>query len=109
MFALRYFEMGEREAMRTIGVKIGDVRRGGTEFPRVHLVCDYHRPLYYDDVIEIRTVCRAIGRSSITWGHQIYRDGELCISGQMKVVHVDSQTGRPRRVPDAWRAHLLGD
>lgn len=109
MFALRYFEIGEREAMRSVDVKIGDVNRGGREFPRVHLGCDYHHPLYYDDEIEIHTTCKSIGNTSLTWGHEIYRGNELCISGELKVVLVSSKTYRPERIPDEWRRVLLSE
>jgi acyl-CoA thioester hydrolase len=107
MAPLRYFEIGEREAMRAAGVRVGDSRRGGYELPRVQLSCEYHRPLYYDDEIEIHTTCLAIKNSSILWEHKVYREGALCISAQMTVVLVDPEQRRPMRVPDTWRRALL--
>lgn len=108
MFALRLFELGEREAMREAGIKIGDSRRGGHEFPRVHLSCDYHSRLFYDDLVEVQTTCLNIGNSSILWGFKIYREDELCLSGEMKVVSLNEK-GHPQRVPDEWRKKLLSD
>ncbi|WP_026963128.1 acyl-CoA thioesterase [Alicyclobacillus herbarius] len=105
---LRYFEIGEREAMRSINVRAGDSRRGGMELPRVNLTCQYHQPLYYDDEIEIHSTCTCIRNSSMIWQHEIYRDGELCVSGQLTCVHVDKDTRRPVRIPDEWRIGLLG-
>lgn len=105
--AMRFFEIGEREALRGLGVRIGDVGRGGQELPRVHVSCDYHRPLLYDDEIAIHTVCTRIGNSSLTWQFQIYRDEELCISGKMVVSAIDSESKRPIRIPDTWREWLL--
>ncbi|UOF89613.1 acyl-CoA thioesterase [Fodinisporobacter ferrooxydans] len=105
--AMRYFELGEREAMRQLGIKVGDSNRGGQEFPRVHITCTYHKSLYYDDLIEIRSTCVNIGNSSMIWDFKIYRDEELCISGEMTVCMIDSETRRPMRVPDRWRDFLL--
>ncbi len=107
MFALRYFEIGEREALRVAGIKHGDVRRGGVPLPRVHVSCDYHQPLYYDDEIEIHTTCMAIGNASIDWNFKIFRNDELCISGGMTVVLLDEKSGKSRRIPDDWRRKLV--
>ncbi|SIS74499.1 MULTISPECIES: acyl-CoA thioesterase [Alicyclobacillus] len=106
---LRYLEVGEREAMRTLGVRVGDFRRGGYELPRVRLTCEYHHPLYYDDEIEVLTRCERIGRSSINWRFEIYRGSVVCVTAEMTVVLVDSVTRRPLPIPDEWRAHLLGE
>jgi acyl-CoA thioester hydrolase len=108
MFALRLFEVGEREAMRQVGVKVGDARRGGRELPRVHVECDYHQRLYYDDEVEVHTTCKAIGNTSLLWEFRVYRENELCISGSVKTVLV-ARDGRPERVPDEWRNRLMGE
>ena len=105
MFVLRYFEVGEREALRTAGIKVGDPSRGGEHLPRVHVDVEYHRPLFYDDPIEIRTQCHHIGRTSITWHHDIYRADERCVSGTMTTVLIDRE-GRPQVVPNSWRRSL---
>lgn len=105
--AMRFFEIGEREALRGLGVRVGDARRGGQELPRLHVNCDYRQPLYYDDEIEIRTECLKIGNSSVLWQFHIYRDEELCIFGQMTVCTIDTVSRRPIRVPDSWREYLL--
>jgi|SRR5579875_186668 len=107
--ASRYFEIGEREALRGIGVKVGDSMRGGQELPRVHVTTDYHKPLFYDDEIEIHTECTSIRNSSLIWNFKIYRGEELCISGEMTVCAIDSEFRRPIRIPDSWREYLLGN
>jgi len=107
MYAMRYFEIGEREAMRAIGVKVGDVTRGGFHLPRVHVSCDFHRPLFYDDEIQILSTCMAVKNSSITWEIRVLKENELCLSGQMVTVFVDTVTLKPAPVPEAWRQALL--
>ena len=50
----RYMETAEQGFFRALGFSIvprpGDPRAG---WPRVHATCDYHRPLRFDDLVEI--------------------------------------------------------
>ncbi|WP_028963310.1 acyl-CoA thioesterase [Sulfobacillus thermosulfidooxidans] len=106
MFVLRYFEIGEREALRMAGIKVGDPGRGGVHIPRVHVEVNYHHPLFYDDQIEVRTLCERIGRTSLTWHHEIYRGDERCVSGTMITVLLNKETGLPQPIPCQWRRYL---
>lgn len=107
MFAFRFLEIGEEEAMRALGFPSADI---GTvedlDLPRVHAECDYLAPLFYDDVIDIATHCERVGEHSITWGFEITRDQTVCIRGRVVVAVVNRQTGKAAPVPQQWRALL---
>ncbi|WAH36283.1 acyl-CoA thioesterase [Alicyclobacillus dauci] len=107
MLAMRYFEIGEREALRVLGIKAGDPSRGGYEIPRVHIECNYHHALYYDDEIDIHATCSVIKTSSLTWDIKVYCREELCISGNMVTVLLDPETHESMKVPEDWREKLL--
>ncbi len=108
MFVLRFFEVGEREAFRSLGIKVGDPAHSGIHLPRVHVEISYHCPLFADDLITIRTNCERIGRTSMVWHHQIFREDTVCASGTMTVVLVDPQTTQPIEIPQHWREFFDG-
>lgn len=53
----RYMETAEQGLFRSLGFSIvpgpGDPRAG---WPRVRATCDYHRPLRFDDLVEIHLI-----------------------------------------------------
>jgi acyl-CoA thioesterase FadM len=61
--------------------------------------------LRFEDEVEVRFAAANVGRTSITWGWEILRAGELCVRGRHTVVHVDSG-GRPAPLPAAVREGL---
>jgi acyl-CoA thioester hydrolase len=96
----RWAEAAETALMRRLGLlaEWGD-------YPRRHAEAEYLQVLRFEDVFETRLRVDAVGRTSITYGWEIVRDGEVCIRGNHTVVRVDG-TGRPEPLPDAVKAQL---
>jgi acyl-CoA thioester hydrolase len=96
----RWAEAAETALMRRLGLlaEWGD-------YPRRHTEAEYLQVLRFEDVFETRLRVDAVGRTSITYGWEIVRDGEVCIRGNHTVVRVDG-TGRPEPLPDAVKAQL---
>lgn len=59
----RYMESAEHAFFRSLGYSVA-ARPGAPEvgWPRVHASCDYHRPLRFEDEVEIRM--RVVGKQS---------------------------------------------
>jgi YbgC/YbaW family acyl-CoA thioester hydrolase len=74
-------------------------------YPRRKVEAEYLKVLRFEDEFEVRLIVERVGGTSITYGWQITRDGELCIRGGHTVVHVDAD-GRPAELPQAVRAAL---
>jgi acyl-CoA thioester hydrolase len=77
------------------------------EFPRVHVECRFHRILRLD--APFRLVLRAghLGRTSIGYDFQVFRDddaGELAAEGRVTVVV--TRDGAPVEIPPELRAAL---
>lgn len=99
--ALRWAERAEHQLLRAVGWP--DL----TSFPRRRVAVDFRRPLRFGDQVVVRIGATAVGRTSITYGWTVLRDGEVCVEGSTTCVHVD-HADRPSRVPDALRAALVG-
>jgi 4-hydroxybenzoyl-CoA thioesterase len=76
--------------------------------PTVHLETDFYRPLRYGDVIEIEVGVRAVGRSSITFGYRVFKQGEAepRIVGHNVTVCLDMDSFEKRVIPDWLRSRL---
>lgn len=99
--ALRWAERAEHQLLRAAGW--GDL----TSFPRRRVAAEFLAPLRFGDevVVEIRPT--ALGRTSITYGWRVLREGQVCVEGSITCVHVDDD-GRAAPLPDGLRAALEG-
>src|SRR2546428_4431538 len=68
------------------------------DYPRRAVEAEYLSVLRFEDEIEIELRPDHVGTTSITYGWEIRRDGEVCIRGRHTVVHVDAD-GRPAALP----------
>ncbi len=50
-----WLEIGRTELLRDTGVSYADMEKAGVFLVITKLECSYRRPVYYDDVVEVRT------------------------------------------------------
>jgi YbgC/YbaW family acyl-CoA thioester hydrolase len=98
--AFRWAEMAETGIRRELGLV-----EGWGNYPRRKVEAEFLQVLVFEDEIEVRIRPERLGQTSITWAFEITRDGELCVRGQIVVVHVDDE-GRPVPLTDKERAAL---
>lgn len=113
---LRYMDIAEHELMRTLGFPRA-ITFPDLEFPRVHVSCDYHRPICYDDVLTLEANVTHVGRSSWSTTFIAYYTRELedlgpaaskrVAAGQLTIVTIDKRTERATPLPDELRAALV--
>src|SRR5437588_4486929 len=98
--AFRWAEAAETALMRRLGMldEWGD-------YPRRRVEAEFLRVLVFEDEIETRIRVERVGRTSITYGWEITRAGEVCVSGGHTVVRVNGE-GRPEPLPDRLRSRL---
>lgn len=101
--AFRWFEMAETALRRELGIL-----DGWETYPRRRAEAEYLRILVFEDEIDIRVRPERLGQTSITWGFEITRGEELCVRGQLVVVHVDADQ-RPTPLTGKERALLSGE
>ena len=101
---LGYVEEAEHAFLKLRGIMVFDRAQGG--WPRVHVHCDFAKPLQFGDRIEVQLVVDQIGNSSVTWKFELLNEaGECAACGSMTTVRVD-QNGLPQSLSNAERAGL---
>lgn len=106
-----YFEKGRTETMRSLGFPYKEVEKRGVIMPIVDQYCKYISPLYYDDIILIRTFIDKFPTSKFCFRYEIFRKEEngslnLVANGYNSLAFVNRAANRPIRCPE-WLSKLL--
>lgn len=99
---LCYVEEAEHAVMTGVGVH-AMTREGG--YPKVHVDCDYHAPLRFDDEVSIDLTLVRLGGKSLTWKFKVRRNEQTAAQGGFTTVYTDS-TGGSAEIPSASRDRL---
>ncbi len=101
---LVFAERAEHEFLKQAGIGVFESGKGG--WPRVRIVCDYKRPLRFQDEIEVEIDIKAMGDTSLTWQFEIKKSGgELAATGEMVSVKVN-ESGAVTRITDTEKKLL---
>jgi acyl-CoA thioester hydrolase len=83
----RWMESAEAEFLRARGLTFKLFWEGQElGFPRVSAACDYLKPAYFEDVLEIAVRVDNIGRKSVTFAFEFTRQGEGIARGRISCV-----------------------
>lgn len=99
---LTYFDTAITEYFRSLDYDYREqVELTGEDYHTVRTVVEYYAPIRFDDEIEVGVRTARIGRSSLTFGLEIYPRGgdERLASGEVVWVNTDQTTHRPSPVP----------
>lgn len=98
---LKFFERARTEWLRAIGVGQQQLLEEHDALFVVKSVnADYHAPAKLDDTVRLTLSIAKMGRASIVFLQQAWRDETLLNTAQVKIGCVDSGM-RPRVIPDA--------
>ncbi len=111
---MRYMEIAEHALMRSIGFPYATTLLD-IAFPRVHVECDFHGAIRYDDELIIDAHVDSVGRSS--WNVVFTVRGvaaherephtmPILAKGQMVMVAMDPRTQQTRSLPNELREAL---
>lgn len=107
---MHYFHVALEEFFAVeLGVEyhtVVDTHRIG--LPTVHLETDFSRPFSYGDNIEVEVRVRKLGRTSITFGYRVFKEGEADprIVGHNVTVCLDMDNFQKMEF-STWLRHLL--
>ena len=86
----RYMEEAEHGLWRASGLSIAN-REAGVGFPRVAASFEYHRPLRFEDEIDIQVRIVSISNRSMKYTCTFTRSGESIATGSATIVCVAQQ------------------
>jgi YbgC/YbaW family acyl-CoA thioester hydrolase len=100
--AFRWAEAAETELLRSLGLL-----DAWADYPRRTVEAEYLAVLRFEDEFELEIAAEHVGTTSVAYGWEIRRHGDICIRGRHTVVHVDAD-GRPSRLSPHARRALAG-
>jgi len=102
---LRWFERARSDFVRLLGIDQRAVNEAGTgAFAVADLSIRYAAPARLDDGILIETLCTELGAASCRMHQKAIREDGLLLAEATFRVGFVSPEGKPRRMPDGWRA-----
>ena len=101
---LTYFDLGMTEYLRAMGFPYpAGLLDAGSDLFVVKATVEYKASARYDDEIDIYCRVSRIGRSSIQFLFEIYRDNDLLVTGENIYVNADPNTKQSASVPQVLR------
>ncbi len=107
-----FMEEVEHEFLRSRGLSVVLTYQGKRiGWPRVSAQCDFLKPVFFEDVLDVELTLARIGEKSLTFQHEFRKRGELVARGQ--IVTCCCEVGPPKGVipiplPPEIRAKLEG-
>lgn len=97
---LDFAEHGRTEMLRDLGYPHNDmIAETGALFVVRRIEIDYLAPALHDDVLNVRTVVDAVGKTSVTLKQTIMRDGKALVELVVTLVCMNDR-GRATRIPE---------
>ena len=100
---LRYFEAARAGYWRGLGRSYKDLEAWGVAMPVVEAHCNYKRPAYYEDVLDIDVELGEVRSASLRFVY-VVRRGDLVIAEGYTRHAIIGSDGKPRALPPEMRA-----
>jgi 4-hydroxybenzoyl-CoA thioesterase/acyl-CoA thioester hydrolase len=105
-----YMEEAEHEFLRSRGLSVVMTHAGRRiGWPRVAASCDYYKPAFFEEVLDIDLTLARIGAKSLTFVTEFRKQGELIAKGQITTcccIVEPGQTVRSIELPAEIRQKL---
>ena len=88
--SLTYVEDAEHAWLETLGHNL----EGELAWPRVHVNCDYLKPLRFRDQVDVFIPSVEVGASSLSYCFELRVDGEIAAKGSMTLVRIFQGGGK---------------
>lgn len=95
-----YFERFRNEILRDAGYTYLELEKEGIAMPVIEAVCHYKASAKYDDLLEITGRFAEAKGVKVKIECEVYRDGQLLVSGYTVHACINMKTGRPARPPE---------
>jgi YbgC/YbaW family acyl-CoA thioester hydrolase len=106
----RYMEAAEVELWRSRGLSVVlGQQQEKLSFPRVSASCDFSKPAYFEDLLDIAVSIQRLGNKSVTFSFEFSKGAEVIARGQITAVCCRVVAGSPLEaveIPAAIRERL---
>ena len=80
-----------------------DFAPGGAKAVVTGVSARYRRPARYGDTVQVTCWGEHLGSRGIHFAYEVHKNGELLVTGNSEHLWIDKATGRPCRMPEAFR------
>ena len=101
-----YVEMARIRYLVDLGLRSAHANWQGIAFILAHINCDFRRPIFFEERVEVGTRVSEIKRSSFRLEHRIEANGELAAEGYGILVHFDYAANHSIPVPPDMRVKI---
>jgi acyl-CoA thioester hydrolase len=103
-----YYEVGRAEAIRSLGFTYAELEKQGIIMPVAELNVKYLRPVYYDDLITIKTILKTLPVDhKIQFHSELYnQEGKLLNLGVTTLVFLHADTKQKYGMPPIMMERL---
>jgi len=97
----KFYHIGRTELMRKIGFSDKKLEAKNILLPVIEMNIKYLKPVFYDDVITIKTSLQNIPASRMRFKHEVFNaNNEVINQAESTVVFVDMHTRKPMKAPN---------
>ncbi len=102
-----YYEVGRVEAIRSLGYSYRQMEEQGTIMPVKKMETTYLRPVFYDQLITIRTIIQQMPEKEIVFRAELYNEKEELVNvGIITLVFYDPIERKTTLVPEFLKEKL---
>ena len=103
---LKFFEKSWFEYLLSIGISLPEWEKTDTYVIIRNASLDLIDKLRYGDIVQVDTSLTEVKNSYFIMSHSISKEGKVTTRGETKMACINGQ-GRPKRMPEQFRAMLL--
>lgn len=96
----KYYHISRTELLRKLGISDKVLENHNILLPVIEMNIKYFKPVFYDDIISIKTSIEDIPTSRLIFYHEVRNfNNELINQAKSSVAFVDIHTRKPLKVP----------
>jgi len=99
---LKFMERARSELLRSLGFEQDELAQQGLIFAVHRAEVDYIKPARFNNALTVTANIIQQKKVSLTFDQEVHNEqGELCSRGKIKIVCLDSESFKPRPIPQA--------
>lgn len=103
---LIFFEKGHQDFLYQAGIDISKLIKQGIFMPITETKCNYLKPLFYGDLIEIQTSIIYLNKTSLKFNYSIVNSANLIANGYTSHIFTNNEF-KPIRIPAEIKKILM--